>query len=380
MRTICLHGYYGNGNMGDDAILFATERIIEQIPNIKLEVVGHPVPFINTRLGRTIAKLPYGGTLLYTYHTRQMLKQTDKTEALILGGGGILCDRKSRDVTKDVRLIERMQSKQKPTMVYAVGVPSLWRQKSKELIKKVVEAADYTSCRDPTSAERIENTGVTVPVHVTGDPATKIPKLLGIHLKTKKLDLQKMNICISLRKTRKNGKIIKAIVKLVNYFIKNYDARIKFIPMRTRWYADDRVVHNFVRRNLNNYNVSFFNERPSVEEFVKELIDTTLTIGVPLHSTLLSASMGVPYIAIRYTPDILSFMEYVHTEQYALSLTEACDGRLLIEKTEELLDSYATVSKQLLQNIKKIEQKTLLDEKAIREISGDTNFESNKTS
>lgn len=366
--------------MGDDAILYATERIIEQIPNIKLEVVGHPVPFMNTKLGRKIAKLPYGRTILYKYHTRQMVKQIDKTDALILGGGGILCDRESRDVTNDVRLIRRTQSRQKPTMIYAVGVPGLWRQKSKKLIKEVVEDADYTSCRDPTSAKRIENMGVTVPIYVTGDPAIKIPKFLGIHPKPKKLDFQKMNICISLRKTGKNNKVIEAIVKLVNYLIKKYDAKINFVPMRTTWNNDDRVVHNFVSRNLDNCNVSFSNERPSVEEFVKELIDTTLTIGVPLHSTLLSASMGVPCIAICYTPDVTSFMEYIQAEHYSISLREACDSSFLIEKAEELFDSYTAVSQRWLQNIRKIEEKTLLDEKAIKNISGEINFERSKTS
>ena len=380
MRKIALHGYYGNGNMGDDAILYATKAIFRGISNVELHVVGHPVPFMDTTLGRKIAKLPYGKTLLYKYHTRQMLEHIDKTDGLILGGGGILCDRESRDVTNDVRLIQRMQSKQKPTMIYAVGVPSLWRQKSKKLIKEVVDNADYTSCRDPTSAKRIEDIGVTVPIYVTGDPAIKIPKFLGIYPKPKKLDFQKMNICISLRKTRKNNKVIKAIVQLVNYLIKKYDAKINFVPMRTTWNNDDRVVHNFVNGKLNNCNVSFFNERPSVEEFVKELMDTTLTIGVPLHSTLLSASMGVPCIAICYTPDVISFMEYVQAEHYSISLTEACDSSLLIEKTEELFSSYTAVSQQLLQNIRRIKEKTLLDEKAIKNISGDINFERNKTS
>lgn len=357
--------------MGDDAILYATKAIFEQIPNTELQVVGHPVPFMNTSLGRKIAKLPYGRTLLYKYHTRKMLECIDETDALILGGGGILCDRESRDVTNDVRLIQRMQSKQKPTMIYAVGIPYLWRQKSKQLIKEVVENAEYASCRDPSSANKIEDLGITYP-HVTGDPAVKIPKLLGIRPKPKKLDFQKFNICVSLRKKNLNKLIVKALARMVSFLVENYDAKINFIPMRTIWYADDRVANNFVSRELNscyNDNLPFFNERPSVEGFVKILKDTTITIGMPLHSIILSASMGVPCIAICYKPDVTSFMEYIQAEHYSISLTEACDDGFLIEKAEELFDSYTAVSQQLLQNIGKIEEKALLDEKAIKNIS-----------
>ena len=111
--------------MGDDAILYATEAIFKQMPNVELQVVGHPIPFMNTTLGRNIAKVPFGKRILYKNRVRQMLKQVDKADALILGGGGILCDSKHGDVTNDVRLIQRVQEKQKPNLIYAVGVLSL---------------------------------------------------------------------------------------------------------------------------------------------------------------------------------------------------------------------------------------------------------------
>lgn len=352
--------------MGDDAILYATEKIFEQISNAELQVVGHAIPFMNTSFGRKIAKLPYGRTLLYKYHARQMLKQIDRSDALILGGGGILCDRESRDVSNDVRLIQYMQSKQKPTIIYAVGVPWLWREKSKKLIKQVVENADYVSCRDPNSAMKIKDLNVDATVHTTGDPAIKIPKLLNVNPKPKNLSLEGMNVCVSLRKGSVNKLMVKSLTKLINSLIKNYDAKINFTPMRTIWYSDDRIAHNLFRDKVK---ASFFDVRPSVEDFVKSLTDITLVVGMPLHSIILSASMGVPCIAIAYTPDVTSFMEYVQAERCSVSPAKAGDSNLLIEKTEELFDSYTAVSQKLLQNIGKIEEKALLDEKAIKNIS-----------
>lgn len=375
LHRIALHGYYGNENMGDDAILYVTKEIFKQIPNTELEVIGHPVPIMKTSFGRKIAKLPYGRTLLYKWHVRKMLKQLEKTDALILGGGGFFCDRKDRDVTNDVRLIRRMQSKGKPTIIYAVGALPIWREKTKKLIKEAVENANYTSVRDPMSAKKIvEYVGVDCKVHVTGDPAIKIPKILGIRVRIKKLDLENLNVCVSLREISGSNKAMtRTIVKFVNYLIKNYNANIKFIPMRTRWDKDDRVIHNFVKKDLNNNNIQFLDKRPSVGEFVEELGNTTLTIGVPLHSLVLSASIGVPCIAISYKPDITGFMEYIECENYEVFIKDLFYENCLIEKTEELLSSYATVSKKLLQKVAEIQKKTLSDEKAIKKIAGNIN-------
>jgi len=367
MRRIILHGYYGNGNMGDDAILYATEAIFKKISNVELRIVGHPIAFMNTTLGGHIAKIPFGKRLLYKNHVRQMLKQVDKADALILGGGGIFCDTKHSDVTNDVRLIQRMQENHKPNIIYAIGVPSLWRETSKRLVKQVVENANYVSCRDPTSAKKIEDLGAPSP-HVTGDPAIKVPKILGIHSEPKKLDLQQLNICFSLRRDNLNKLMVEALAKLATFLATKYNAKIKFIPMRTRWFGDDRAAHNFIKEKLRTCPFSFFDERPSVEEFIEELTYTTLTIGMPLHSTLLSASVGVPCIAIAYTEDVTSFMRYIQAEDYLISLKDACEGSFLIEKAQELFNSYTVVSRKILKNIEKMEEKMLLDEKAIRQL------------
>lgn len=378
-RKIALHGYYGNGNMGDEAILYATKAIFDRISNVELHVISHVIPFLTTNFGRRIAKLPYGRTILYKYHTRKMLKKVDEADALILGGGGLLCDRKTRDVSNDVRLIKHMQSKNKPTMIYGVGVSWLWREKSKQLIKEVVENANYVSCREPVSAKKIEDLGVSTPIHVTGDPAIKIPEIVGINSKPRKLDIEKINVCIALRGGFVDKTLANSLLKLIEFLIKRYNTNIKFIPMRTGWYSDDRIAHELIaheifRRGLNKPKISFFNEKPSVKEFVTELTETTLLIGAPLHSIILATSMGVPCIALSYKPDVYNYMEYVQSNHLSLSLKEASNEGVLIEKIEELFDLYDSISKRLLQNIAKIKQKILLDEKAINGLARGENL------
>jgi len=382
-RRVILHGYYGNKNLGDDAILLATKAIFEYLPHVDLRVLGHTPHLMNTIVGKKIARLPYGRTLLYKYHFKKMKEQVDKADALILGGGGILHDRKSRDATKDVRLLLHMQSKRKPTMIYAVGVAGFWREKSKRLVKQAVENAQYLSCRDPASAKRIRNLGVTTPIEVTGDPSIKIPKLLGLNPDARQFDVQQMKVYVSLRRYYVTAQMIKALTKLVQFLVNRYNAKVDLVPLRTAWFDDDRVALNrLYDQSDRSYrqSISLVRRRPLVQEFTKNLASTSMMIGMKLHSIILASSMGVPCIALSYKQDVTDFMRYIKAERYALSLAEACDGSLLIEKTEELLASYTTVSKQLLQNIKKIEEKTLLDEKAIKNISGEINFERSKTS
>lgn len=382
-RRIILHGYYGNKNLGDDAILLATKAIFEDLPHVDLRVLGHTPHLMNTVVGDKIAKLPYGRTLLYKYHFEKMKEQVDKADALILGGGGILYDRKSRDVTKDIRLLLHMQSKQKPTMIYAVGVAGFWREKSKRLVKQAVENARYVSCRDPASAKRIRNLGVTTPIEVTGDPSIRIPKLLGLNPSIRHFDVQEMKVYVSLRRYYVNAQMIKALAKLVQFLVNKYNAKVNLVPLRTAWFDDDRVALNGLYDRLDRsyrQSVSLARRRPLVQEFTKNLASTSMIIGMKLHSIILASSMGVPCIALSYKQDVTDFMRYIKAEQYALSMAEACDSSVLIEKTEELLASYTTISKQLLQNIKKIEEKTLLDEKALENISGETKFERIKAS
>jgi len=368
MRKIILHSYYGNGNLGDDAILYATEDILRRL-NIYFQVIGHQVSILNTPIGKPISRIPFAKRTLYKNHVRWMLKQVDSADALILGGGGIIKDPKYGDITNNLRLIRYMQERRKPNMIYAVGVPRIWRLRSKIITKEVVEKTDYISCRDPESAIRIENLGGPLP-HITGDPAIKVPEIMGIHPKPRKPDLQKMHVCFSIRKDYLNKSMIKSLAKLAFFLAAKYGAKISFIPMRTIWYGDDRIAHNLMKKELktSNSNFIFFDRRPSVEEFVKELANTTLMIGMPLHSIVLSSSMGVPSIAIGYTEDVSSFMRYIQAEEHLFSLENICDSSSLIEKVEELFSSYNKVSRKILQNIDKVKEKMLLDENAIRQL------------
>ena len=351
-------------------MLFATEALFKQhFPKVKLCVLGHPPPAMKRMFGKTFAQLPYGRTLLYKLHFRKMKKTVDKANALILGSGGFLYDSASRTVEKDLRLILHAQEKHEPTMIYAVGVTSLRHEKSKQLVRQAINNANYVSCRDPASANRIKSLSVNAFVHATADPAIIAPKILGFRPKEKQFP-NNPKICVSLRNRFVSFQLFKTLSKLLKVLVERYNAKIVLVPLRATWFDDDRIPLKQLFKQLESvkHNISFFERRPSVEQFTRMMEDMSVVIGMKLHSVIFATSMGVPTIALSYKQDVTDFMSYVKQEQYAISLTQACNFAYMLGKMENLIDSYSSVSRQLLANVEIISKKIAFDIKGVESL------------
>ena len=162
-KRVLLCGYYGEHNLGDDALL---EVALSQLPpHVRPLVTAHDQAQVHDRFGvATVPRRSLGAVL-------QALAQVD---GLVLGGGSLLQDSTSfRSLLYYAALVVAARLRGKVVLLWAQGLGPLRRRRSQWLVKSLLPLAQAISWRDPASA----SLGATLGGHglVAPDPVWALP-------------------------------------------------------------------------------------------------------------------------------------------------------------------------------------------------------------
>lgn len=162
MRPL-LCGYYGEHNLGDDALLAA---LLAQLPPDQRPLVtAHDQALVQARFG------------VDTCARRRLvavLSALSGCDALVLGGGSLLQDTTSfRSLVYYVLLIVAARLQGRPVLLWAQGLGPLIRRHSRLLARLVLPLASGISWRDPASAALAARWGVRAAVG--SDPVWALP-------------------------------------------------------------------------------------------------------------------------------------------------------------------------------------------------------------
>jgi polysaccharide pyruvyl transferase CsaB len=147
---VLLCGYYGEHNLGDDALL---QVALSQLPaGVIPTVTAYDEGQVHERFG--VATVPRRSL-------RQVLQALQGFDALILGGGSLLQDATSfRSLLYYVVLITAAKLQGKQVLLWGQGLGPLRRRRSQLLARAVLPLADATSWRDQASASLAFGWGV----------------------------------------------------------------------------------------------------------------------------------------------------------------------------------------------------------------------------
>ncbi len=164
-RQALLCGYYGEHNIGDDALLAA---LLAQLPPGWTPLV--------TAYDQVELQQRFGVATCPRRSLKAVLAALGRAQALILGGGSLLQDATSwRSLLYYLLLIAAARLAGKPVLLWGQGLGPLRRRPSRLLVRLVLPLVTASSWRDPASAAQVRRW--RLPCLEGSDPVWSLPPL-----------------------------------------------------------------------------------------------------------------------------------------------------------------------------------------------------------
>ncbi|MHA1401955.1 MAG: polysaccharide pyruvyl transferase family protein, partial [Candidatus Heimdallarchaeaceae archaeon] len=348
----------GQGNLGDEAILKALLQEFSKFPNIKVVVFSsNPKQVFITHRVRSVQSQGRWSLL-------RRIWEIKTSDLFILGGGGLLKDygNDSSNIKRWLRLLRFAKRLSVKTALCAVGVENIRYDESKKLIRDALDEVNLVTVRDRNSKDILIDIGVTNEVTVVTDPAVLLANI-NASKKIKDISMPpKVIICIRhwfdkgfyIEKPEINENFMWSLGATADFLVQQYNAEIDFIPFRTTSYDDDRIVAKQVVSYIKHKDGTHIHSHvPGVDEYIEMAKQSSLVIGMRLHSLILGTSVGVPVIGLAYMPKVKAYMGSIDQSEYCLDL-ETITSEKLIGLIESIFKNYDTHSKEIVSEVSKL--------------------------
>lgn len=312
MPKILISGYYGFGNIGDEAILETMlRRIHTVIPNAEITV-------LSASPERT--QLLYDVEAVARAHPIKLLRAIWHCDILISGGGSLIQDVTGHlSIHYYLTIIEVASWLRKRIMIYSQGIGPINKPFNRRLTRYVLNKADVISVREENSKHDLMDMGISAErIYVTADPVIGMScaePALGIHvLKSAGLDLEKnvKRVAFALRsKDFKSEMAYASLVQVVETLLSK-DIEVVFLPFH---YSEDLKVMENLRRDFGS-RIHTLIRRHTSQEMLSAISQMDLLVGVRLHALIFSAVARTPLIALSYDPKIDYFMKAIQQSTF----------------------------------------------------------------
>lgn len=301
MGNILLAGYYGFGNVGDEAILAST------VSSLRAKAPDLDIRVLSKNPGETFGT---HGTVSYDRMSPlKVLSAINQASLVVFGGGSLLQDSTSfRSLLYYVALLFTANIMGKPTVVYANGVGPLRSKAGRLLVKKALSKAKAISVRDQESLTLLEEIGVSGPVELAADPAFLLspppPDFIEGMLASRGIRPGQRLAWLGLRPGTTPDHFYSSLARGVELL-----RREGFTPCQMIMQERDIPVVDLLNGALADIGqapvpfVAGFTPR----EVLGALAQGQLCIGMRLHALILSARGLVPFLGVEIDPKIGAF-------------------------------------------------------------------------
>ena len=292
-KRVLLCGYYGEHNLGDDALL---QVALSQLPaGVLPTVTAHDERQIQERFG--VSTVPRRSL-------RAVFQALKGLDALVLGGGSLLQDTTSfRSLIYYVMLIAAAKLQGKQVLLWGQGLGPLRRRRSRLLVRSVLPLANTISWRDQPSAALAAQWGVGG--LVAPDPVWHLP--LGEWRGTQG------PLVVCFRPTRQLDRVswgpyLEALSTLAN--ATNRDVIwLAFHGEQDRGLLAHLRQEGLVSPELDRRSREVVPEHP--REAMAIFASAGLVLAMRLHGLILAALAGSPTVALSYDPKVARAAEAI---------------------------------------------------------------------
>lgn len=363
-RSLALvSGYYGFGNLGDEAIL---EELIDELkqffsPDQIYVLSQHP-----EKTSRT-----FGVQAVNRWKLHKLQGLFRRAKLLVSGGGGLFQDSTSaKSCLYYSAVIAQAKLAGAKVLVYAQGLGPLTKAMGRQSTRFAMTLADLRSVRDPKSLKML--TDWSLSAEQTADPVwclkpSALPKKIQDELAALGNPAKRGRLVgVSLREHPLVAKADLEILVQAMAAVFPPDTILTPLPLQKEqdlnvletvmasWKAKGRQVHYLSCDEL---------EKPS--QWLELIGNLDMVVGMRLHALLMALSAGTPIFGISYDPKVTHLLE--EFRQPILNLTKerisqvTLDGvahllRTAVDDKDRLLESASqareTAKKSACQNIR----------------------------
>ena len=274
-KKICISGYYGFNNFGDETIL----KIL--IDNLKQTDNNIEINVFSSNPEQT--KQNYNVNSSQTFDLKEVIKKIKACDCLISGGGSLLQDVTSiKSLIYYLTVLAFAQLFRKKTIIFAQGIGPINNKFLAKLTAFILKNASFVSVRDNNSFELLKSWGIKSTLSV--DPVWNInPICIN---KTNKIGIQLRGF-----KTLTDD-IIKQLADCINEYYK--DKEIILLSLQNE---QDLSVCNKLKQYLNNAVVY---ENTSNEKIIKDIASCEALIAMRYHACLIAIKNNVKLLPLSY--------------------------------------------------------------------------------
>ncbi len=363
MTKILIAGYYGFGNIGDEAILESViNKLSSKLGDIEIEV-------LSAKPNKTLDK--YNIPCIDRRSFPQVVKAIKKCDLLVIGGGSLLQDVTSKkSIYYYLAIIYMGLAFKKKIMMYSQGIGPIHRNINRGLTSWLLSKVDFITVRDKNSRKELIKMGVTEnKIAVAADPVIglkKTGKEIGLEIlkkHQKNFDESKSTIGLAFRYWNNNEeKINEILVNTTNRLSDLLDVNIVFIPFH---HSEDIKVLRAIEPKMQN-KVVLVKEKYGVQEMLSIMENLDLLVGVRLHSLIFAAVAQIPMIAISYDPKVEYFMKSLGLTSF--SRIEDLEEEALIAEVADVWQNREELSQTIMNNVEKVRERLKINEEKIERL------------
>ncbi|MDE2572341.1 MAG: polysaccharide pyruvyl transferase CsaB [bacterium] len=300
---ILLSGYYGFGNLGDEALLAEIScGLRRRFPKVELAVLSAD-PAATERA--------YGIEAAPRWDLGAVRREIARADVFLSGGGGLLQNATSlKSLLYYAGLVRQAVKAQKIVGIFAqsIGPLDFW---GKGIVREFCKGAAFATVRDEASRTLLSGLLPGVPVTRTADPVFLYdpPADDGAEeLAREGLGPEVQPLVVAcVRKTSAQAEVVQRVAAAVDS-LAQAGAHVAFLPFQSP--EDAEAATEVIRRCRSTPTLLPGGDLASV---ARAIATAQALVGVRLHALILAARFGVPFLAVSYDPKVaalLRLLEY----------------------------------------------------------------------
>ena len=306
MPRVVISGYYGFKNNGDEAMLYAMLKALDQrVPGFDPVVLSSDPAGTGKFFGvRAVSRHDLGSILV----------EIRRADLLISGGGGLLQDVTGpNSILYYLGIVTLARIMKKPVFFYGQGIGPIRTGLGRNLMRLVANRVDLITVRDRESKEELSELGVARPVvEVTADPALGLdvgeiePELGQAILAGAGIFPGEDLVGVSVRAWKGESKY-KSVIARVCDDLAAVGRKVIFLPMH---YPVDVTTSREIA-SLMSREPLIIDRELNFREMLSLMAQTRVILGMRLHFLIFGAILNIPMVGVSYDPKVDRFLSLV---------------------------------------------------------------------
>lgn len=325
-----ISGYYGFGNLGDEALLrVIVSQIRSRHPYAEIDVLSASPQ--DTAHELRVDASP-------RWDAKAVRAAIDKADVVISGGGGLLQNATSlRSLVYYAGILRAAGRAQRKSMIFAqsVGPLDFW---GRALVKECCKSVCAATVRDSASARLLAPLlPASITLEQTADP------VFLYEAEEEEIDLSAEGIgphsdplvIVSVRKATGMKDRLDVVARAVDRFAAAHGARVAFLPIGG---APDAEVSTLVIRKCKSAPVLL--PACTLERAANIIRRAKAVVGMRLHALILAARYGIPFLAIPYDPKVSALCDDLAYPAAPLFMLNPPSPKPEFEAVDVLVDDF----------------------------------------